>query len=109
VRGVELLSGSFHDADAHPTWTVTIEAPAHSPFDGSLEFAEAGSNAGAQQTEAALTADGFTPSVTTLHWPHYAWLPLAFPAARCRRAIPRSRRLAPMRRGCPPMRSPDTA
>jgi hypothetical protein len=72
ARGVELLSGSFHDADAHPSWTVTIEAPTHSPFDGSLEFAEAGSNAWAQQTEAALTADGFTPTATTVHWPHYA-------------------------------------
>ena len=72
ARGVELLSGSFHDPAAHPSWTVTIQAPTHSPFDGSLEFAEAGTSAWAQQTEPALTADGFTPTATTLHWPRYA-------------------------------------
>ena len=72
ARGIQLLSGVFHDPAAHPSWTVTIEAPTHSPFDGSLEFAEAGTSAWAQQAEATLTADGFTPSATTIDWPHYA-------------------------------------
>jgi Phosphodiester glycosidase len=72
ARGVQLLNGTFSDPAVHPSWTVTIQAPAHSPFDGSLEVAEAGSSAWAQQTEAALTADGFTPTARTIHWPHYA-------------------------------------
>jgi hypothetical protein len=72
ARGVQLLSGTFHDPSADPSWTVTIEAPTHSPFDGSLEFAEAGTSVWAQQTEAALTKEGFTPSATTLRWPRYA-------------------------------------
>src|ERR1700733_6191531 len=71
ARGVQLLSGSFSDPAVHPSWTVTIQAPAHSPFDGSLEVAEAGSSAWAQQTETALTADGFAPPAPTIHWPRY--------------------------------------
>jgi Phosphodiester glycosidase len=70
ARGVQ-LSGSFSDPEAHPSWTVTIQAPAHSPFDGSAEVAEAGTRAWAQQTEPALTADGFEPTATTIRWPHY--------------------------------------
>ena len=72
ARGVELLTGTFQDPGSHPSWTVTVQAPAASPFDGSPEFAEAGSSAWAQQTEAALTADGFTPSAATIRWPRYA-------------------------------------
>ena len=69
---MQLLNGTFSDPAVHPSWTVTIQAPTQSPFDGSPELAEAGSNAWAQQTEAALTGDGFTPTATTVHWPHYA-------------------------------------
>jgi hypothetical protein len=71
ARGVQLLSATFSDPESHPSWTVTIQAPAHSPFDGSAELAEAGSRAWAQQTEAALTADGLAPTATTIQWPRY--------------------------------------
>jgi hypothetical protein len=70
--GLTLLSGSYTDADSHPYWTVTIQAPTTSPFDGSAELAEAGSASWAATTESALRGDGFDPSVTVLPWPRYA-------------------------------------
>jgi hypothetical protein len=70
--GVKLLSGSFVDPDSQPDWTITLQAPTASPFGGSAELAEAGTPAWAQSTEAALQADGFTPSQTILPWPAYA-------------------------------------
>lgn len=69
--GVQLLSGTFSDPSVHPQWTITIEAPTASPFDGSLEFAEAGTTSWAAHTEAALSSDGFTPRADTLSWPRY--------------------------------------
>jgi hypothetical protein len=71
VRGVTLLAGSYTNPAAHPSWTITIEAPTASPFTGTSEKAEAGSPAWAASTEAALVADGFSPSATTLPWPAY--------------------------------------
>jgi hypothetical protein len=70
--GVKLLSGSYLDPDSLPSWTVTLQAPTASPFGGSSELAEAGSRSWADSTEAALQADGFSPSETTLPWPNYA-------------------------------------
>jgi len=71
VRGVTLLSGQYTDPAAHPYWTITIQAPVRSPFDGSSEEAEAGGTAWARSTEAALVADGFAPSAADLPWPAY--------------------------------------
>jgi hypothetical protein len=71
VRGVTLLSGKYSDPATHPYWTITIQAPARSPFGGSSEEAEAGSPAWARTTEAALVADGFSPSAAELPWPAY--------------------------------------
>jgi len=70
--GVTLLSGVYSDPSAQPYWTVTIQAPVPSPFGGSVEEAEVGSAAWAQQTEASLTAHGFNPVATVLPWPRYA-------------------------------------
>jgi hypothetical protein len=70
--GVRLLRGTYSDPNASPNWTDTIQAPTHSPFDGSLEEAEAGSVAWAQRTESQLTADGFHPTEAVLPWPSYA-------------------------------------
>ena len=70
--GVTLLSGVYADSSASPFWTVTIQAPAESPFGAGAEEAEAGSVAWASSTEASLKADGFDPSATVLPWPHYA-------------------------------------
>ena len=72
ARGVTLLSGVYSDPNAAPFWTVTIQAPAQSPFGAGAEEAEAGSFAWARATEASLTADGFDPSATVLPWPRYA-------------------------------------
>ena len=72
ATGVRLLRGSFSASASHPDWTVTIQAPTTSPFDGSPELAEAGSTSWAEQTEAALRADGFDPTATVLPWPKYA-------------------------------------
>ena len=69
--GLEVLTGTLSDPSIHPRWTVTIEAPTVSPFDGSVEFAEAGSPTWAQTTEATLVAGGFTPRADTLFWPRY--------------------------------------
>jgi hypothetical protein len=69
--GVQLLSGSFTDPASKPSWTVTIQAPTRSPFDGAPELAEAGSAAWADQTVSALGAKGFTASEDTLRWPQY--------------------------------------
>ncbi|HEY2520958.1 MAG TPA: phosphodiester glycosidase family protein [Streptosporangiaceae bacterium] len=66
-----LLSGKYTDPAAHPYWTITIQAPARSPFDGTGEEAEAGRPAWARSTEAALVADGFAPSAAELPWPAY--------------------------------------
>ena len=71
ARGLQLLTGTFSDPTVHPSWTITVEAPTASPFDGSAEFAEAGSPAWAQTTESALTGDGFAPRADTLPWPRY--------------------------------------
>jgi Phosphodiester glycosidase len=71
ARGVTLLSGVYSNPNAKPFWTVTIQAPARSPFDGSAEVAEAGGSAWANRTEASLTADGFPPTATVLPWPLY--------------------------------------
>jgi Phosphodiester glycosidase len=71
VSGVTLLSGTYTDPRVNPDWTVTIQAPATSPFDGSSEEAEAGGLDWARRTEAALVADGFSPSAAKLPWPAY--------------------------------------
>ena len=71
ARGVTLLSGVYSDPNAKPFWTVTIQAPVRSPFDGSAEVAEAGSFAWAKGTAESLAADGFQPSATVLPWPLY--------------------------------------
>ena len=84
TRGVTLLSGVYSNPNAHPDWTVTIQAPTRSPFDGSAEVAEAGSFAWAEQTEATLTADGFAPTQTVLPWPRYADDPRGVMAVRVR-------------------------
>jgi Phosphodiester glycosidase len=84
VRGVQLLAGTFTDARVQPQWTVTLQAPTQSPFDGSAEVAEAGSRAWARQTVAALAADGFTAQQTTLSWPRYADDPRGFMGIRVR-------------------------
>ena len=70
--GVTLLSGAYSDPNATPFWTVTIQAPAQSPFGAGAEEAEAGGFAWASGTEASLKADGFDPSGTVLPWPRYA-------------------------------------
>ncbi|HUN33627.1 MAG TPA: phosphodiester glycosidase family protein [Trebonia sp.] len=66
-----LLSGSYANPTSHPYWTITIQAPTTSPSTGTSEEAEAGSPTWARSTEAALVADGFSPSATTLPWPAY--------------------------------------
>src|SRR6201999_1374103 len=71
AAGAQLLSGTFSDPAVHPSWTVTIEAPTQSPFDGTAELAEAGSAASADQTVSALSAKGFTARQDTLSWPRY--------------------------------------
>jgi hypothetical protein len=71
VPGVTLLSGTYTDPSVHPYWTITIQAPATSPFNGTSEEAEAGSLGWARGTEAALVADGFSPSAAELPWPAY--------------------------------------
>jgi hypothetical protein len=71
VKGVTLLTGTYTDPAAHPYWTITIQAPATSPFTGTSEKAEAGTPAWATSTEAALVADGFSPSTAELPWPAY--------------------------------------
>ena len=84
VPGVTLLAGSFTDSASHPDWTVTIQAPTTSPFDGSAELAEAGSFGWAAQTETTLRADGFDPTATVLPWPQYADDPHGVMAVRVR-------------------------
>ena len=84
VPGVTLLAGSFTDSASHPDWTVTIQAPTSSPFDGSAELAEAGSLGWAAQTETTLRADGFDPTATVLPWPQYADDPHGVMAVRVR-------------------------
>jgi hypothetical protein len=71
VRGVSLLSGTYTNSSVHPYWTITIQAPATSPFHGTSEEAEAGGLKWADTTEAALVADGFSPSAAELPWPAY--------------------------------------
>lgn len=72
VKGVTLLSGTYSDPAAHPYWTITIQAPATSPFNGTSEEAEAGGLSWARSTEATLVTDGFAPSAAELPWPAYA-------------------------------------
>ncbi len=69
--GLRLLSGTFADPGVRLHWTVTVQAPTTSPFDGRTEYEEAGSPTWAQQTKSALIAAGFTPRLTTLEWPRY--------------------------------------
>lgn len=71
AAGVQVLDGSLQEPDPSLGWTVTIQAPTQSPFDGSPESAEAGSPTWAQATESALRSDGFEPRADELQWPHY--------------------------------------
>jgi hypothetical protein len=71
VPGVTLLSGTYTNPNVHPYWTITIQAPATNPFNGTSEEAEAGTRAWARSTETALVADGFSPSAAELPWPAY--------------------------------------
>lgn len=84
VPGVTLLSGTYTDPDAHPYWTVTIEAPTTNPFNGTSEEAEAGGPSWARSTEAALVADGFSPSAAELPWPAYTGDPHGVMGVRVR-------------------------
>jgi hypothetical protein len=84
ARGVTLLSGKYTDPAAHPYWTITIQAPATSPFDGTSEEAEAGSPAWATATEAKLVSDGFAPSAADLPWPAYTGDPHGVMGVRVR-------------------------
>src|SRR6201999_3969473 len=84
VRGVSLLSGTYTDPAAHPYWTITIQAPARSPFGGTSEEAEAGTPAWARSTEAALVTDGFSPSAAGLPWPAYTGDPHGVMGVRVR-------------------------
>jgi Phosphodiester glycosidase/SPOR domain len=70
--GLKLLAGGFHVSAPALHWTVTIEAPTTSPFDGSREFAEAGSAAWATDAEQRLRSDGYSPTAQVLPWPRYA-------------------------------------
>jgi hypothetical protein len=70
--GVQVLNGAVQEPNPSLGWTVTMQAPTQSPFDGSPESAEAGSPTWAQTTESALSSDGFTPRADELPWPHYA-------------------------------------
>ena len=71
ATGVTLLTGTYSDPLQHPYWTITIQAPTASPFNGTGEEAEAGSIQWAHSTETALVADGFSPSAAELPWPAY--------------------------------------
>jgi hypothetical protein len=84
VPGVTLLSGTYTDPLAHPYWTITIQAPTTSPFEGTSEEAEAGGLEWARTTEAALVADGFSPSAAELPWPAYTDDPQGVMGARVR-------------------------
>jgi hypothetical protein len=70
--GVKLMVGTLHDVDPSLHWTVTMEAPTTSPFDGSPELAEAGSPAWARDAERRLRSHGYAPTARTLTWPRYA-------------------------------------
>ncbi|MGZ4196197.1 MAG: phosphodiester glycosidase family protein [Solirubrobacteraceae bacterium] len=84
AAGVQVLWGTFSDPTARPLWTVTIEAPTRSPFDGTPELAEAGSAGWADQTVSALSAKGFTAREDTLRWPRYVDDPRGVIGARVR-------------------------
>ena len=57
--GLRLLSGRYNNASVHPFWTVTVQAPASSPFDGTPELAEAGSAAWAAEYRDDPDRQGF--------------------------------------------------
>jgi hypothetical protein len=84
VPGVTLLSGTYSDPLVHPYWTITIQAPTTSPFNGTSEEAEAGGLAWASSTEASLVADGFSPSAAELPWPAYTDDPRGLMGVRVR-------------------------
>jgi Phosphodiester glycosidase len=84
VPGVTLLSGTYANPAVHPDWTITIQAPVTSPFDGTAEEAEAGAPGWARSTEAALAADGFLPSADKLPWPAYTDDPRGLMGVRVR-------------------------
>jgi Phosphodiester glycosidase len=84
VPGVTLLSGTYTDPLVHPYWTITIQAPTTSPFNGTSEEAEAGGLSWARTTEAALVADGFSPSAADLPWPAYTGDPQGVMGVRVR-------------------------
>ncbi len=92
ARDVEVLSATFTDPSVEPQWTVTVEAPTVSPFDGSPEFAEAGSAAWAEQTVARLTSDGFTARSDTVFWPVTATIRAACSASASASGNSRPRR-----------------
>lgn len=82
--GLTVLSGAFAHTGASLHWTVTIQAPTWSPYDGSQEYEEAGPPNWAQTTEAALGADGFSVHATPLPWPDYRDVPRGLMGVRVR-------------------------
>lgn len=84
TRGLTVLSGSFVNAGSPLHWTVTIQAPTRSPYDGTQEYEEAGPADWAQTTETALQADGFSVHSTPLPWPDYPEVPRGVMGTRVR-------------------------
>lgn len=73
--GVSVYSGTLSDRSSHPSWTVTIFAPATNSLTGQATTTELGAADWATQTADRLRAAGYPPRVDALDWPDFSDTP----------------------------------
>jgi exopolysaccharide biosynthesis protein len=67
--GVEVRTGSISVPQAHPVWTVTVQAPAVNRLTGAATWAELGDAQWAAKTVAQLAAAGIDARQDRVPWP----------------------------------------
>ncbi|OAH13151.1 phosphodiester glycosidase family protein [Streptomyces jeddahensis] len=73
--GVQVRTGVIERADAAPSWTVTVQAPAVNRLTGAATWSDVGSRTWAETTAQQLRDAGFQPVVQQVPWPDYADTP----------------------------------
>jgi len=73
--GLEVYAGSLTRPSAHPSWTVTVFAPAVNDLTGQATTAELGSADWSLDTARKLLAAGYHPTWKALRWPGYSDTP----------------------------------
>lgn len=82
--GLAVYAGSLARPASHPTWTVTVFAPAIDVLTGKADTAELGTADWAHQTAQRLQTGGYQPTLAALPWPGYSDTPHGLEGYRVR-------------------------